>query len=228
MNRKTRDHPPGTILECEKCKTKIKLGNGGTYNLEQHIDSVACQAAAQKLSTNLPRKDGTLLGFLTKKVLLVPSTVVPLSNIHVPKAKLLSLPELSISNSVTNPVSSSSESLEPSPAVRLLDSLYQKLGQIPASLPEATNSHALAEFSADAAKSVIGVPADDWEDLLNPMFHRAFGWGNMNGIRDLIQRGQYGLDGFIKFVWYFAENRGLEDGCIREKVERIMEAIDVE
>ena len=58
-NIPSTDYPPGTILECEKCKTPIKLGAGGSYNLQQHMNSAACQVAASKATQ---KKAGTLLG----------------------------------------------------------------------------------------------------------------------------------------------------------------------
>ena len=212
----------------------IKLGAGGSYNLQQHIDSAACHAAANKVTRKPPKKDGTLLGFLQKKVPLVPSKAPTLSNIHAPKIlNSPNPPKLAPSSpSLTRASSIPSSSLptqtqEPcTTAICLLDHLREKLNQIPTTEPEATETHRLASFAADAESYVLGDPQDDWENVLNPMFHQAFGWGEDTTLQGLVQRGRYGLDGFVKFVGYFVELRGLEDGFIREKIEKLIEAID--
>ena len=177
------DYPSGTVLECDKCRMMIKLGAGGSYNLQQHVDSAACRAAANKVTRKPPKKDGTLLGFLQKKVPLVPSKAPTLSNIHAPK--ILNSPNppklapSSPSSTRASSIPSSSlptQTREPcTTAICLLDHLREKLNQIPTTEPEATETHRLASFAADAESYVLGDPQDDWENVLNPMFHQAFG-----------------------------------------------------
>ncbi|KAG6813973.1 hypothetical protein H0H87_008801, partial [Tephrocybe sp. NHM501043] len=56
---------------------------------------------------------------------------------------------------------------------------------IPADTPSAGRDHALASFSGDPVQAAsIGPASDDWENVLNPMFHGAFGWSQEGGLYD--------------------------------------------
>jgi len=77
--------------------------------------------------------------------------------------------------------------------------------------PLASNDHPLAIFSRDPA-ACISPGLDDWEDVLNPMMKKAFGWGasveKIQSLKGLAQSGLNGLDGFYKFMGYFITRRG--------------------
>ena len=129
--------------------------------------------------------------------------------------------------SISEPCTSAPLGLEPCTSTQqLLDAFREKLEQIPLSIPEAGDDHPLAPFAVDAARTVCGEPADDWENVLNPMIHQAFRWGEAANRSAMIQWGRKGLDGFLKFIEFYVQKRGLKDVCIREKVEGIMRAID--
>ena len=42
----------------------------------------------------------------------------------------------------------------------------------------------------------------------------------------MLKRGEYGLDGFIKFMMYFIVNRGLQGVMFEMKVEALIRELD--
>ena len=66
---------------------------------------------------------------------------------------------------------------------------------IPHSVPPADEEHPLALFSGNPAHHV-NEDLNDWEDTLNPMVHRAFGYGatteSEQVLKGLARRGKYG------------------------------------
>jgi hypothetical protein len=117
-------------------------------------------------------------------------------------------------------------------ATRLLRNLHEKIGGISEGVPLADESHPLAGFSGDPA-SCVSPDLDDWEDILNPMMHRAFGYAssvatqNPDILKDLARRGDHGLDGFCRFIEYFVKSRGLQGGLLESKVELLIAAINL-
>jgi hypothetical protein len=115
-------------------------------------------------------------------------------------------------------------------AMSLLSKLREGIERIPTTNPAATTEHRLYEFGGDPSKCIQpGNWELDWEDLLNPMMKRAFGWGDEEvniSAREMLHRGQYGLDGFIKFVDYFVTRRGLMGGLIESKTTAILKALE--
>ena len=85
--------------------------------------------------------------------------------------------------------------------------------------------HPLAAFSGDPAKCILGVVEDDWEVILNPRMKQVFGWGENRVRCDFAQRGEAGLDGFLKFMGYFVDHRGLLRALIETKVMILLDAI---
>ena len=73
---------------------------------------------------------------------------------------------------------------------------------------------------------------DNWEDILNPMVHRAFGYGMMTegeqALRGLAWQGKYRLDGFYQFMDYFVVHHGLQGGLLEGKVNMLLAAINSE
>ena len=96
---------------------------------------------------------------------------------------------------------------------------------MPKDVEPAPLDHPLAAFSGDPAKCVLGIVENDWEDILNPRMKRAFGWGESRVECDFTQRGEAGLDGFLNFVGYFVDHRGLLGALIETKVTILLDAI---
>ena len=114
-------------------------------------------------------------------------------------------------------------------AAELLSRLQIAVERIPSDNPLATAEHRLNEFSKDPSTVVQGPADDDWEEVLNPMMKRAFGWGEdatRVAAKEMLQRGQYGLDGFLAFIRYFVMRRGLKGGMFEPKVTAILEELE--
>lgn len=113
-------------------------------------------------------------------------------------------------------------------ALKLMQHLKAKIEAMPKDIAlTAQLDHPLAAFSGDPAEYVLGDFEDDWEEVLNPRMKQAFGWGgDSDGVeRDFAQRGEMGLDGFLKFVGYFVDHRGLLGALIETKVTILLDAI---
>ena len=113
-------------------------------------------------------------------------------------------------------------------AFKLMQELKAKIEAIPNNIaPPAQLDHPLVAFSGDPADCVQGGFKDDWEEVLNPRMKQAFGWGEGSDKveRDFAQRGKMGLDGFLRFVGYFVEHRGLLGRLIETKVTILLDAI---
>jgi hypothetical protein len=107
--------------------------------------------------------------------------------------------------------------------------------RIPDNVPLATLAHRLSVFSVDPHSWVVGLEQDpeaEFEDdwmALNSMLKTAFGWGEseMRGnVKEMLNRGEYGLDGFIHFFKYFVLRQGLEGAMIEPKVDGLLCEID--
>jgi hypothetical protein len=115
-------------------------------------------------------------------------------------------------------------------AVKLLRELQAGVERIPADKPEAPPSHRLSAFSVDPS-GCIGQGNDDWEDTLNPMMKGAFGWGEDamgKAVKEMLQRGQCGLDGFIRFLRFFVMTRGLKGAMFESKIKALLEELEIQ
>ncbi|KAF5338561.1 hypothetical protein D9758_016549 [Tetrapyrgos nigripes] len=107
------------------------------------------------------------------------------------------------------------------------------MDQIPDTSPCAVKSHPFANFAWDPASLIQPEmePERDWQDILNPMVHDAFGYGATaaDGLKtDWAIRGDWGLDGLYRVLAYVIQKRGLQAWCIEMKVESLLEVIDTE
>ena len=69
---------------------------------------------------------------------------------------------------------------------------------------------------------------DDWV-MLNSMLKTAFGWGEsemQENVKEMGNRGEHGLDGFIRFFKYFVFQRGLEGALIEPKFDGLLHEIN--
>lgn len=60
---------------------------------------------------------------------------------------------------------------------------------------------------------------------MNPRMKQAFGWGENRVRCNFAQRGEARLDGFLKFMGYFVDHRGLLGALIETKVTILLDAI---
>lgn len=115
-------------------------------------------------------------------------------------------------------------------ASELLSQLHIAIERIPSETPLATVGNPLSEFSKDPSTPVQGPAVGNWEEVLNPMMKRAFGWGEdamHAAAKGMMQWGQYGLDGFLAFIGYFVMWCGLKGGMFESKVKAILEELEV-
>ncbi|KAH9011145.1 hypothetical protein EDB85DRAFT_1901324 [Lactarius pseudohatsudake] len=113
-------------------------------------------------------------------------------------------------------------------AVRLLQGLEAAVNRIPSDMPRATPEHRLSVFAADPLTCVAEPGEDDWL-IINQMMKSAFGWGEIEMaavIPQLLNRGNNGLDGFIRFMSFFVCERGLEGALFETKVEALLKELD--
>jgi hypothetical protein len=61
---------------------------------------------------------------------------------------------------------------------------------------------------------------------LNNTLKSVFGWGSEQNMDEIIRRGKWGLDGLVKFVTYFIEERGLSEGLFEGKLEFLMKELE--
>ena len=113
-------------------------------------------------------------------------------------------------------------------AAQLLQDLEVASNRIPNETPRATQAHRLAIFAVDPHTCVTEPGEDDWL-VLNGMLKTAFGWGETEmaaAIPDMLNQGEQGLDGFIRFMQFFVFERGLEGALFETKVEALVKELD--
>ena len=82
-------------------------------------------------------------------------------------------------------------------------------------------------FAVDPRTCVAEPGEDDWM-IHNQMMKSSFGWGEaemVEVIPQLLNRGQYGLDGFIRFMTFFVCERGLEGALFETKVDALLKEL---
>ncbi|KAH9072200.1 hypothetical protein EDB83DRAFT_2313286 [Lactarius deliciosus] len=108
-------------------------------------------------------------------------------------------------------------------AVSLLWDLEEAVKQIPSDTPSMTPEHQLSTFSIDLHACVAEPGEDDWL-ILNQMMKSSFGWGEREMaaiVPHLLNQGPYGLDGFIHFLRFFVQERGLWGALFETKIDAI-------
>jgi len=107
--------------------------------------------------------------------------------------------------------------------IRKLQGLVKGL---PENIPEALQSDKI--FGGDP--KVFNDPtiaADElWEVVLNNILKSMLGWGTEGNMDEIIRRGKWGLDGLVKFVTYFVEERGVNAVLFEAKLEYLIKAIE--
>lgn len=118
-----------------------------------------------------------------------------------------------------------------SQATALLDQLEGAIDRIPKSAPKATSSHPLCVFAGDPVDSIPSAGEEDDGDwpVINSLFKSCFGWGSReaeSSAEKLLNRGPFGLDGMVRFLRFFVEERGLSGALFEPKVEALLKALD--
>lgn len=103
-----------------------------------------------------------------------------------------------------------------------LSKLRSLITALPSSVPIATADGPLASFAADPASfDDPSLASEDlWEEVLNTTMKAGLGWGTELNAGGLIQRGEWGMDGLLRFVEYFVTTRGVPVGLFEGKLDR--------
>ena len=199
----------------------VQVGFGGHKNLETHQQSKSCK---QKIGAT--KQVALLDSFFCPAAPKNPPTIRALPKVHAESSLLT--PSLSQSNT---PVSHNKVDNEGCRiACTLLKKLEVAVQRIPETAPLADDMNPLAIFSGDP-DACVPPDVDCWEDVVNPMMKAAFGWGNESEDGRWMGKvccGQQGIDGFMAFLQFCVQNRGLKGGLIEPKVETLLKVIDFE
>jgi hypothetical protein len=209
-------------LRCPECEGDIPVGTGGEANLQQHIRSRACEAAISKREQkNIP----SIRSFFGPKIPQNPPTTSAPPLLHSAVQAVSS----STNRFESATISRSAIRREPCPlAVTLLSRLRAGVERIPNEVPAADGDHPLAVFAGDPT-AYSNDERDDWEEVLNPLMKRAFGWGIDGGaVKGVARKGKNGIEGFLNFIEFFVTNRGLVGALIETKCMTLLKAIDDE
>ena len=112
-------------------------------------------------------------------------------------------------------------------ATQLLQDLEAAAKRIPNEVPMATQDNPLSVFAVDPRTCVAEPGEDDWLTL-NGMLKTAFGWGEAEmaaAIPDMLNRGTLGLDGFVEFMRFFVNERGLEGALFETKISALLKEL---
>ena len=234
----------------------VQVGTAGRQNLEAHRASKACRTranGAKGAKSNRPEKTNQSIdAFFKPWAPLNPFTVSAPPPIH-PGDPFALTPEYHrgpLASPEQDPeparlMAESSEDLTATPqgvltvelptqhildkeAVRLLQELEAAVKRIPSDIPAATPEHQLNIFAADPHTCVAEPGEDDWL-IINQMMKSSFGWGEVEMatvIPKMLNRGAYGLDGFICFMMFFVRERGLQGALFETKVKAILKGIE--
>ncbi|KAJ7183864.1 hypothetical protein C8R46DRAFT_1186739 [Mycena filopes] len=208
---------------CTICKERVHCGPSGINNwLKRHKNKAICLAAkAKRNPSQKPLKNGAISTWLRPKTAPVPSTVAAAPLIH---------PAISPHSQILIPAPSASappstRTLDPPRS--LLKQLQAAIEMLPVTIPEATESDALAVFGRDPSQDVDSeIPPLEVYEHLNPLFHAAFGWKmTLAETSQVLKRGRWGLDGLLCFMQYFVHQRGVREQDFAAKIHQILDAM---
>ncbi|RDB18817.1 hypothetical protein Hypma_014567 [Hypsizygus marmoreus] len=205
-------------LQCPDCEQTVHVGTGGEKNLESHRTSKACKAKKQP-----PNLGTSIRNFFGKKLpATISSTVTAPPPVHAPIVSPL-VQQTTDGQVVETALQSDSVCAI---AVRLLEDILSKIMTMPEEeATKLTMDHPLHVFDGDPALSVAP-GQDDWEDMLNPMIHAAFGYGIIKHrriIQEMLMHGpcRGALHQLHDFLMYFVTYRGLK-GALFEVVGTVI------
>ena len=220
----------------------VQVGTAGHKNLDTHRASKACHTRAKVNGwQRVSKPDQVLESFFTPRTPLSPSRVSAPAPVHATEAIIVQAPELV--HPIANALQGSSmttlmtTAIQPSSdtnmkicqrGLQLLRGLEVATNRIPSDIPSATPEDLLSVFVIDPCHCVAEPGEDDWP-ILNTMLKSSFGWEEVEmaaAIPQMLKHGEYGLDGFIKFMMYFVVNRGLQGVMFETKVKALIRELD--
>jgi hypothetical protein len=209
------------FVECPECGEKKRAGAAGFGNIQRnHVGSKICRdTAAKRKKGENKMKNTSLLGFFQRgRPKPVPSTVT-----SSPVSQITSLP-LPLSLESPSVVEAQPPKQTMHAGSGFLHQLEQISNTLPSTIPEATPTDLLAQFSNPAAYDNPDISSDDlWEEVLNSFLKGALGWGNDIDMATVIRRGRLGFAGVVEFVRYFTETRGVNEALFEGKLTNLVE-----
>ena len=112
--------------------------------------------------------------------------------------------------------------------LQLLQDLEAAINQIPSDIPNATPEDCLSVFAVDPRACVAETEEEDWP-ILSTMLKSSFGWGETEmaaSIPQMLKRGEYGLDGFVRFLKFYVVERSLQGVMFEMKVEALVRELE--
>jgi len=189
----------------------------------QHIDSAAHKTNARKAAA-IPTKK--ISSFFTKTVTPTASSstsTLALVPAHLfPKLPIRQPLQLAPLLSDLHPVKFGEEASDPT---TLLNWFKAAIDSLPLVVPIGIDSDDLAAFSGNPA-ALIGPDDEPWE-ILDQVLNRLVGYGaTPEGIRSIIRRGQFGMDGMYKWVKACIEDLHIDEPLLEGKIQRLIEAME--
>ncbi|KAH9015472.1 hypothetical protein EDB84DRAFT_1582181, partial [Lactarius hengduanensis] len=240
--------PPSTTPPY--CGKVVQVGTAGHKNLEAHRASKACRLACRRRANGLKEKseksNQSIDSFFKPRAPLNPSTVSapppirPDMLARAPERHMEPEPSQEFTTQATvsqgQSIATQAAQLPAQPvdkpqdmkAVSLLQDLEEAVKRIPSDTPNATPEHPLSTFAIDPHTCVAEPGEDDWM-IINQMMKSSFGWGEREmkaTVPHLLNRGPYGLDGFICFLRFFVRERGLQGALFETKIEAVVREIE--
>lgn len=112
--------------------------------------------------------------------------------------------------------------------LQLLQDLETAIKQIPDDVSSATSKDCLGVFAVEPSACVAESEEEDWP-IVNTMLKSSFGWGEAEmaaAVPQMLKHGEYGLDGFIKFMKYYIVERSLQGVMFETKVEALIRGLE--
>ncbi|KAJ7782583.1 hypothetical protein DFH07DRAFT_764716 [Mycena maculata] len=212
-----------STLKCPDCLQDIKVGTGGQANLRSHIGTPKC-LKSQKEHKKAKPKYALLTDYLKPKAAPVPSTVAAPEPVMGLTFSRVEPPEGTGPEPLEEPCAALDDLSDlfgqtPVPVIcahaqDLLRQLRSRFDNIPAFAPLVDSTHPLADFAVDPFLEFPQqrTSLDNWDEILLPMLHKAFGWGELDPKLSLayISLGKYGLTSFCAFFEFFVVERQLK------------------
>jgi hypothetical protein len=100
--------------------------------------------------------------------------------------------------------------------------------RIPSDVPSATPEDCLGVFAIEPSACIAESEEEDWP-IINTMLKSLFGWGEAEmatAVPQMLKCGEYGLDGFIKFMRYYIVERSLQGVMFETKVKALIRELE--
>ncbi|PPR03132.1 hypothetical protein CVT24_008485 [Panaeolus cyanescens] len=111
----------------------------------------------------------------------------------------------------------------------IIQRIQELEAQLPISIPNGTISDQMAVFGhSPQLIDVPDMPSNElWEGVLNSVMKTGLGWGVPDDWRQVIRRGQYGIDGLVAFVEYFCTVRGVDIALFEGKLDGLIKGMEL-